>query len=93
MSLRYTYGVGLAASACAAVNGWEMTDALPVTLFSPQTAISVAVVDDAGATITGDAISSVVLYGDLVTEAGDESNVPIPALLPGFLPGEASEAA
>jgi hypothetical protein len=86
MTLRYTYGVGLSASACVAADGWEMTDALPVTVLAPQTNISVIVVNDAGAVIAGDAISDVVLYGDLSHPDGDDG--PPGRLLAGFLPGE-----
>jgi hypothetical protein len=86
MTLTYTYGIGLAASACVAANGWEMTDALPDTVLAPETEIALSAVTDAGVTIAGDAFSGVVLYGDLVTAAGDDSG-PVPALVPGFLPG------
>lgn len=65
-TLRYTYGIGLSGSACVTVTGWEMTDALPDTILAPQTTITVSAVNDAGTTITGDSISSVVLFGDLV---------------------------
>jgi sugar/nucleoside kinase (ribokinase family) len=34
-------------------------------VLAPQTTITVTAVNDAGATIAGDAISAVVLYGDL----------------------------
>jgi hypothetical protein len=86
MTLSYTYGIGLAASACVAVNGWEMTDALPDTVLAPQTTVTLSAVTDAGVTIAGDAFSGVVLYGDLVTASGDDDFGPVPALVPGFLP-------
>lgn len=86
MTLRYTYGVGLAASACAAADGWEMTDALPDTVLAPQTAIAISAVTDAGVTIAGDTISAVVLYGDLETEE-PETFGPTVTLDPGLLPG------
>lgn len=89
MTLNYTYGIGLAASACVAVTGWDMTDALPDTVLAPQTTVTVTPINDAGTTIAGDAISGVVLYGDLVTATGDDDLGANPALLPGFLPGEA----
>jgi hypothetical protein len=48
MTLTYTYGIGLDGSACAAVDGWEMTDALPDTVLAPQTTVTLAAVTDAG---------------------------------------------
>lgn len=87
MTLRYTYGVGLAASACAAASGWEMTDALPETVLAPETTLAVASVNDAGATIAGDAISGAVLYGDLFQPEGDDVSRIL--LEPGLLPGAA----
>jgi hypothetical protein len=88
-TLNYTYGIGLAASACVAVSGWDMTDALPDTVLAPQTTITLTAVTDAGATIAGDVFSGVVLYGDLITETGDDGSEPTGTLIPGFLPGEA----
>jgi hypothetical protein len=88
-TLNYTYGIGLAASACVAVTGWDMTDALPDTVLAPQTTITVTPVNDAGTTIAGDALSGVVLYGDLITEIGGDGDETAGTLLPGFLPGEA----
>jgi hypothetical protein len=86
MTLTYTYGIGLTASACVAISGWEMTDALPLTVLAPQTTITVTAVNDSGATIAGDAISGVVLYGDLVAPEADDAGTT--ALLePGLLPG------
>jgi hypothetical protein len=89
MTLNYTYGIGLAASACVAVSGWDMTDALPDTVLAPQTTITVTPVNDAGTTIAGDALSGVVLYGDLITESGADGSEAVGTLLPGFLPGDA----
>jgi hypothetical protein len=90
MTLNYTYGIGLAASACTAATGWDMTDALPDTVLAPQTTVTVTALDDSGATIAGDAITGVVLYGDLVAEPAAANGVddPLPPLLPGLLPGE-----
>lgn len=86
MVLTYTYGIGLTASACVAVSGWEMTDALPLTVLAPQTTITVSAVNDSGATIAGDTISGVVLYGDL--EAPESEGAGASLLLePGLLPG------
>jgi hypothetical protein len=70
MTLTYTYGIGLDGSACAAVDGWEMTDALPDTVLAPQTTVTLAAVDEGGSVIAGDTFSNVVLYGDLVDEGG-----------------------
>jgi hypothetical protein len=86
MTLRYTYGVGLSASACSAADGWEMTDALPFTVLAPETRISVIMVNDGGTVIAGDTISEVVLYGVLAHPDAD-ADTPDERLLPGFLPG------
>lgn len=88
-TLRYTFGIGLSGSACVAVTGWEMTDALPDTVLAPQTAITVSAVNDAGTTIAGDAFSGVVLFGDLVTTAETDGDGPYIPLDPGLLPGAA----
>jgi hypothetical protein len=87
-TLRYTFGIGLNGSACVTATGWEMTDALPDTVLAPQTTITLTAVTDAGATIAGDVFSSVVLYGDLVTVIEGDGESPVPALVPGFLPGQ-----
>lgn len=81
-TLYYTYGLGLNASACVTVDGWEMTDALPYTELSPDTEIHVAMIDDNGNVIAGDTIDPVTLVGTLVN-AGTGSEV---TLLPGLLP-------
>jgi hypothetical protein len=85
MTLTYTFGIGLNGSACVAVTGWNMTDALPDTLLAPETVITVAAVNDAGATIAGDSITNVTLFGELT------DSVSAPAhevdLIPGLLPG------
>jgi hypothetical protein len=83
-TLNYTYGIGLSGSACVTATGWEMTDSLPDTVLAPQTTITLT-----AATIAGDVFSSVVLYGDLVTEVGSDGEEAAGTLLPGFLPGEA----
>lgn len=88
-TLRYTYGIGLEGSACVTATGWEMTDALPDTVLAPQTTITAASVNDAGSTIAGDAISGVVLYGDLVEVETDTAGASL-LLDPGFLPGPVS---
>lgn len=88
-TLNYTYGIGLAASACVAVSGWDMTDALPDTVLAPQTTVTLTAVDDAGTTIAGDAFAGVVLYGELVSVLGSEAESPLPPLMPGLLPGGA----
>lgn len=64
-TLTYTYGLGLNGSACVSKDGWEMTDALPLTVLAPNTDIYIASVDDAGTVISGDVISPVTLYGEL----------------------------
>jgi hypothetical protein len=65
MTLAYTYGIGLNGSACVAVNGWQMTDALPDTLLAPETIITISAVNDAASVIAGDTITAVTLFGDL----------------------------
>jgi len=84
--LTYTYGIGLNASACVSVSGWEMTDALPETDLAPDTQITVAMVNDAGATIAGDAIGNVVLYGTFYNSV-DTAQTPMPQMIDGLLPG------
>lgn len=85
-TLTYTYGIGLNASACVTVTGWEMTDALPETDLAPGTEITVSMVNDAGSTIVGDAIGSVVLYGTFYNSV-DTAQTPMPKLITGLLPG------
>lgn len=82
--LTYTYGIGLNASACVTVTGWDLTDALPNASLDPQTAIIIESVNDAGSTISGDAISGVVLYGDLTStvSVGSADVQLVPGLLP-----------
>jgi hypothetical protein len=64
-TLTYTYGIGLNGSACVAVTGWQMTDALPDTILAPETVITVTAVNDAGSTHGSDVITAVTLFGDL----------------------------
>lgn len=90
MTLYYTYGVGLRPFNCTVTTGMMIPNNLPVTTLAPETTITVAAVNSAGATIAGDAISAVALYGELVLVAGDDADPlgqPVP-LLAGFLPGE-----
>jgi hypothetical protein len=65
MTLAYTYGIGLNGSACVAVTGWQMTDALPDTLLAPETVITISAVNDAASVISGDTITAVTLFGEL----------------------------
>lgn len=85
--LTYTYGIGLNASACVTVDGWELTDALPNTVLAPETQVWIGSVDDSGSVIGGDNISGVTLFGDLFNAAGPIKDEP---LLPGLLPGSVS---
>lgn len=81
--LRYTFGMGLNGSACVAVSGWEITAALPLTVLEPETAIVLTAVNDAGATISGDVFSAVVLFGSLLEATGSgEHASPMPLLVP-----------
>ncbi len=82
-TLAYTYGIGLNASACVTVTGWEMTDALPNTIYAANTDIRLTAVNDAGATIAGDVFSNVVLYGDILPDQGGVLDLtPQPLLVP-----------
>jgi hypothetical protein len=84
MTLYYTYGIGLRPFNCTVTTGMMIPNNLPDTLLAPQTAISVSAVHAAGATIAGDAIGSVALYGDLFSTVEDTGEA-VP-LVPGFLP-------
>lgn len=89
MTLTYTYGIGLNGSACVAVDGWTMTDALPETVLAPETVITVVAVNDSGTTIAGDAIQAVTLFGDMGSTVKDD---PYEAfVVPGLLPGSAQD--
>jgi hypothetical protein len=57
----YTYGLGLNASACTLPTGLAVTDALPWTSLPPGAQIKATPIDGAGATLTGDRISAVLL--------------------------------
>jgi hypothetical protein len=84
-TLTYTFGIGLNGSACVAVTGWNMTDALPDTILAPETVVTISAVNDAGATIVADVITNATLFGELL------GTVETPAqqidLIPGLLPG------
>jgi hypothetical protein len=84
-TLTYTFGIGLNGSACVAVTGWNMTDALPDTLLAPETVITISAVNDAGVTIGADVITNVTLFGELT----DSVRAPVHEieLIPGLLPG------
>lgn len=86
-TLRYTYGIGLNSSACIASTGWEMTDALPMTAFSPNTTLTIAAITDGGVAINGDAVANVTLFGQLISDIGTDGDGSVVALLPGLLPG------
>lgn len=81
-TLTYTYGMGLNASACVTVNGWEMTDALPFTTLAPNTDIVVNMVNDNGGSLNGDVIDPVTLYGDLASVVTGDTVTLVPGLLP-----------
>lgn len=87
MTLYYTYGIGLRPFNCVVTTGMMIPNNLPDTILAPQTVISLAAVNDAGAAIAGDTITSVALYGDMFsTVAPSEESV---TLLPGLLPAGA----
>jgi hypothetical protein len=84
MTLFYTYGIGLKPFNCTVTTGMMIQDALPDTVLAPGTQITVSAVDTTGATITGDTINGVVLYGpfiDAVAAGGDFQDV-LPMLVP-----------
>lgn len=85
MTLYYTYGIGLRPFNCTVTTGMMIPNNLPDTELAPQTIITVTAVNAAGVTIAGDAISAVVLYGDLYGVA-DAAATPMPDLIPGLLP-------
>lgn len=85
--ITYTYGLGLNASACVTVDGWEVTDALPFTTLAPQTDIYITPVDDNGITQGGDEVNPVTLYGTLDAIHGNSGNVLLDA---GLLPVQAA---
>jgi hypothetical protein len=91
MTLYYTYGIGLRPFNCAVTTGMMIPNNLPDTSLGPQTPITVAAVNDAGATIAGDAISAVSLYGELLAIAGEDSSADPPyiPLDPGLMPSVA----
>jgi hypothetical protein len=84
-TLTYTFGIGLNGSACVAVSGWQMTDALPDTILAPETVITVSAVNDSGASMVGDQIAGVTLFGELTDVVG--ATAPLVDLVPGLLPG------
>jgi hypothetical protein len=84
-TLTYTFGIGLNGSACVAVTGWQMTDALPDTILAPETVITVSAVNDSGASMVGDQIAGVTLFGELTDVVG--ATAPLVDLVPGLLPG------
>jgi hypothetical protein len=85
MTLYYTYGIGLRPFNCTVTTGMMIPNNLPETDLAPQTRITVSAVNDAGATIAGDAISAVALYGDLYG-VDAAAATPMPDLIPGLLP-------
>jgi hypothetical protein len=84
-TLTYTFGIGLNGSACVAVTGWNMTDALPDTILAPETVVTISAVNDAGVTIVADVITNATLFGELTGTVG--APVQQIDLIPGLLPG------
>jgi len=83
-TLQYTYGIGLKPFNCTVTTGMMIQDALPDTILAPDTQITVSAVNTAGATIAGDTITSVVLFGRLFDAVGTTptEDVPEPMLVP-----------
>lgn len=81
---RYTFGVGLTASACVLTDGMSVTNALPDTILRPDTAIRVEPINDAGSELAGDAVGNVRLYLRTIAGigAGDAIPAPGPLLVP-----------
>lgn len=74
MTIRYTYGVGLSASACTITDGMTVEDALPDTILRPETLITIEPVDSTGAEIPGDAVGNVILFLQSAPASGDEAD-------------------
>ena len=89
MTLYYTYGIGLRPFNCTVTTGMRIPNSLPDTILNPDTTVTVSAVDATCTTIGGDAISGVVLYGELLDATGDTTNPNID-LLPGLLPALAN---
>jgi hypothetical protein len=86
MTLYYTFGIGLRPFNCTVTTGMMIPNNLPDTILAPETQITVASVNAAGATITGDAISAVTLYGELIDSTTDTIPHTVD-LIDGLLPG------
>jgi len=89
MTLYYTFGIGLAPFDCTLTTGMLVPVALPDTILAHDTVITVESLNVAGASIAGDQISNVILYGELLDLLSD-TPVSLPDLIPGLLPGEAA---
>lgn len=86
MTLYYTFGIGLKPFNCTVTTGMRIPVHLPDTALWPGTVITAYSVDTALATIAGDTITNVVLYGEVFADIGSPSA--LAPLLPDFLPGE-----
>jgi len=85
MTLYYTYGIGLRPFNCTVTTGMMIPCHLPDTILAPASKITVLAVNAAGTTISGDAISSVVLFGTLIDVTGQGEAAPLD-LVGGLLP-------
>ena len=88
-TLVYTFGVGLKAFNCTVTTGMRIEHPLPVTILAPETLITITALNNAGVTIAGDAISGVILYGELLDVLADAQTT-LPDLAPGLLPAAAA---
>jgi hypothetical protein len=88
-SIRYTFGIGLISSACTVADGEAVEHDLTNTILSPNTEIIVTSVDETGAAIGGDNITSCILYATQLTP--DTTLDPTPASREPiyFMPGSA----
>ena len=85
MTVYYTYGIGLRPFNCTITTGMRVEHDLPDTELWPGTTVTISAINAAGATIAGDTITNVTLYGSLLSNAGALSpgdNSPEPILVP-----------
>ena len=86
MTVYYTYGIGLRPFNCTITTGMRVEHDLPDTELWPGTTVTISAINAAGATIAGDTITNVTLYGQLITDSTSGSAT-VPLLDPAFLPG------
>jgi len=87
MTLYYTFGIGLRPFNCTVTTGMAIPCHLPDTVLAPDTQIQVSAVNTALATIAGDTITAIALYGTFISVVDEPSGTPLD-LLTGFLPSD-----